>query len=158
MSRSAAKFGIRGMTTADLGPVIAIAENLHYAPHWTEEAYLNVLNPESKPPRIALVAEEMESGAVVGFSVAGVVTPQAELETIAVAASHRRSGVGRQMLAAMIAELGQVHVREVLLEVRPSNQAALGLYQAFGFYEAGRRPRYYVDPLEDALLMAFWLP
>jgi ribosomal-protein-alanine N-acetyltransferase len=50
-------------------------------------------------------------------------------------------------------------VKRVDLEVRASNEAALGLYCALGFYETGRRPQYYVTPggREDAILMT-WTP
>jgi ribosomal protein S18 acetylase RimI-like enzyme len=44
-------------------------------------------------------------------------------------------------------------VSELTLEVRASNRAALGFYRAQGFEETGRRPRYYADPEEDAVLM-----
>jgi ribosomal-protein-alanine N-acetyltransferase len=78
---------------------------------------------------------------------------QAELETIAVAAPSQRQGVGRQLWAAMARELRLAGVREVRLEVRASNRPAIGLYRALGFAETGRRPRYYADPAEDAVLM-----
>jgi ribosomal-protein-alanine N-acetyltransferase len=44
-------------------------------------------------------------------------------------------------------------ITEVLLEVRASNSAALAFYRALGFAIAGRRPLYYADPIEDAVLM-----
>jgi len=41
----------------------------------------------------------------------------------------------------------------LVLEVRDSNKAARGFYGSFGFIEVGRRPGYYADPVEDAILM-----
>jgi ribosomal-protein-alanine N-acetyltransferase len=46
---------------------------------------------------------------------------------------------------------------EVILEARASNQPALRLYRALGFVETGRRPRYYADPIEDAVLLRLQL-
>jgi ribosomal-protein-alanine acetyltransferase len=90
---------------------------------------------------------------VVGFAIAAVVAPEAELETIAVAAEGQRRGVGGLLLRALVDELKTEQVSELHLEVRASNQVALGFYCQQGFKEAGRRPRYYADPEEDAVLM-----
>jgi ribosomal-protein-alanine acetyltransferase len=90
---------------------------------------------------------------MVGFAVAAVVAGEAELETIAVAADGQRRGVGGLLLRALVDELKTAQVSELHLEVRASNQMALGFYAGQGFKEAGRRPRYYADPEEDAVLM-----
>jgi ribosomal-protein-alanine acetyltransferase len=90
---------------------------------------------------------------VVGFAVVAVVAGEAELETIAVAADGQRRGVGGWLLRALVDELKTAQVSELNLEVRASNQMALGFYRKQGFEEAGRRPRYYADPEEDAVLM-----
>ena len=79
--------------------------------------------------------------------------PQAELETIAVTGGGQRRGVARRLFAALAGELGAAGVKDVLLEVRASNAPALGFYRALGFQESGRRPRYYADPVEDAVLL-----
>jgi ribosomal-protein-alanine N-acetyltransferase len=54
-------------------------------------------------------------------------------------------------------ELAIAHVQELFLEVRASNRAALALYLSLGFSQTGRRPRYYIDPVEDALLLTLRL-
>jgi ribosomal-protein-alanine acetyltransferase len=96
---------------------------------------------------------ERDEGVVVGFAVAAMVVQEAELETIAVAAERQRRGVGGLLLRALVDELKAAQVSELRLEVRASNQVALGFYCQEGFEEAGRRPRYYADPEEDAVLM-----
>ncbi len=95
----------------------------------------------------------VESGRVLGFLVASLLPPQAELETIAVAPHLQRHGLARRLFAALTGELAAAQVTEVMLEVRASNQPALGFYRQMGFVEAGRRRRYYHDPAEDAVLM-----
>jgi ribosomal-protein-alanine N-acetyltransferase len=145
------------MDPADVERVMGIARSLKQAPDWPSTAYLSALDPQTEPRRIALVAAETESGAVAGFLVAGLLAPQAELETIAVAAERQGRGVGGRLFAAMVEELAREQVTEVILEVRVSNHAALGFYRALGFVEAGRRPRYYADPEEDAVLLGLQL-
>ncbi|MDR3753107.1 MAG: GNAT family N-acetyltransferase [Terracidiphilus sp.] len=144
---------IRRMTASDLDPVTAIAGDLPPAPHWTRSAYSIAINPESTPRRIALVAAGRQPGSILGFAVASLLPPQAELETIAVVAESQRLGVGERLFQALAAELKAANVDDVLLEVRASNQPALVFYQTLGFVKIGLRPGYYADPIEDAVLM-----
>jgi ribosomal-protein-alanine N-acetyltransferase len=153
MSWAAAEVRIRRMQAWDLRRVMEIAESLPGAPQWRISAYLRALDPLNAPRRIALVAEEQETDAVAGFAVGSLLAPEAELETIAVAEEAQRRGVGAQLFRAMVEELRAEQVTEVMLEVRASNLPALGFYQAVGFVETGRRPRYYADPQEDAILL-----
>jgi ribosomal-protein-alanine N-acetyltransferase len=144
---------IRPMTAADVERVMEIARGLKDAPQWAAAAYRAAMDREGTPRRFALVAEKAESGVPGGFLVASLVPPEAELETIAVVAECQRRGVARRLWAAMAEQLRAAGVTEVNLEVRASNGGALGFYRAEGFVEAGRRPRYYADPEEDAILL-----
>lgn len=148
---------VRRMREADLDEVMALAASLKDAPHWARTAYLSALDEDAAPRRMALVAEEPAAVAVVGFAVACVFAPQAELESIAVAASGQGSGIGKQLFSALAEQLKAAAVREVLLEVRASNQQARFFYASQGWIESGRRPRYYADPEEDAVLMSLKL-
>jgi len=139
------------MTAADLARALEIAASLPESPHWPESAYLDALNPESTPSRIALVAARSEE--VEGFVVASLLPPQAELESIAVAAGSQRRGLGRMLFDALLRELRTGGVLEITLEVRASNDAALAFYRRAGFVQTGARPAYYADPVEDAVLM-----
>ena len=96
---------------------------------------------------------EVVVGAVWCQCVEGVV----EVLDLCVLASCRRQGYGRQLLEAALQALAPV--KRVDLEVRASNEAALGLYGDLGFSETGRRPQYYVTSggREDAILMT-WTP
>jgi ribosomal-protein-alanine N-acetyltransferase len=75
------------------------------------------------------------------------------LEIIAVDPRVQRRGLARKLFDELVYQLGQAGITEVVLEVRESNQPALELYRSLGFVETGRRPRYYIDPVEDAVLM-----
>jgi ribosomal-protein-alanine acetyltransferase len=145
---------VRRMRLQDLESVMAIAHSLEGAPQWPRAAYLTALNPQSMPRRIALVAENEVTGAVVGFTVAGLVAPQAELETIAVSAEAQRHGIGGKLLSTMIEEMKAAAASEFVLEVRASNDGAIAFYRSLSWQENGRRRRYYADPEEDAVLMS----
>ena len=144
---------IRPMALSDLDRVLAIAHSLPAAPHWPLGAYQKALEPDSAPVRLCLIAEEPASGQLVGFAVALLLPPEAELEMIAVAAETQRRGLARELFRALAEGLRKESVSEVILEVRASNLPALALYRALGFRQTGCRPRYYADPIEDALLM-----
>ena len=145
------------MTPADLGRVMEIAESLKEAPQWPRSAYLAALDPEAAPRRIALVVEEPAAAMVAGFAVASLLPPEAELEIIAVAPTAQRRGLARQLFFSLATELRTAEVIGVMLEVRATNQPALEFYRRLGFVETGHRPRYYHDPVEDAILMCLRL-
>ncbi len=148
------EFEIRHMAASDLDRVLAIAGNLPQAPHWPQSAYLNAINPDSTPRRITLVAASPHPGSILGFAVASLLPPQAELESIAVAPESHRLGLGESLFQALAAELKAAGADELVLEVRASNQPALAFYQSLGFARTGLRPAYYADPIEDAVLMS----
>ena len=141
------------MTPADVGRVMEIAAGLMGAPYWTEDAYVRALDAGHRPRRIAVVLAEPGTDDVIGFAVASLMPPEAELETIAVAAGRQRHGLGRTLFDVLEKELPAAGVDEVHLEVRASNHQALGFYRSVGFGRTGIRRAYYTDPIEDAVLM-----
>lgn len=143
---------IRPMASGDVDAVLDLAAGLPTAPHWPRTAYITALDPAAWPRRIALVAEDAD-GSVVGLAIALLIPPQAELETIAVTATHQRQGIACALFAALVDALAGRQITEVTLEVRASNLPAQALYQSLGFQDAGRRPGYYAEPPEDAVLM-----
>lgn len=149
---------IRPMQVTDLDCVLEIADGLLQAPRWAREAYEAAVRPGSAPQRVALAAEDPGAGEVIGFAVASVIAPEAELETIGVAAEWQRRGVGRCLIEEIRRSLVDLGVTKVTLEVRESNGAARRLYRSSGFEVIGRRASYYVDPKEDAVTMSLSLP
>ncbi len=141
------------MVAADLQAIIEIAAGLNHAPHYPRSTWGAMLDPEAAPPRLALVAAD-QAGVVQGFAVASLLPPHAELESVAVRAASQGRGIARRLLQSLLEELGPAAIHELWLEVRASNAAAIALYRRVGFSETGRRPRYYADPVEDAVLMA----
>jgi ribosomal-protein-alanine N-acetyltransferase len=96
-----------------------------------------------------LVAEsgggETAHAGVVGHAVTSAAGDIAELQRIAVDASHRRRGIASALLAGVVEAAGRSAADRLLLEVREDNRTALAFYAARGFVEIDRRPRYYAD-------------
>jgi [ribosomal protein S18]-alanine N-acetyltransferase len=91
---------------------------------------------------------------IVAFLAARIVAAdEAEILNLAVTAARRRSGAATALLHRTIAELARAQVRLVHLEVRESNHAAISLYEKNGFRRSSRRPNYYRDPDEAAVLL-----
>jgi ribosomal-protein-alanine N-acetyltransferase len=90
---------------------------------------------------------------IVGYGGLWLTVEDAHVTTIAVEPAHRGKGVGELLLNALIDHAYELGGRQITLEVRVSNTAAQQLYVKYGFQPAGRRPRYYTDNGEDALIM-----
>lgn len=99
-----------------------------------------------------LVAED-ENGAAVGYAGVQVVLDEGYITNVAVLPAWRKGGVASQLLDVFFRFARGNDLAFLTLEVRPSNEAAVALYQKFGFEEVGRRKNYYEKPKEDALIM-----
>ena len=129
----------------------ALEREADSAAHWAEREYVALFSPDA-PQRLTLVAEEV-AGDTRGFAIARCGLDEWEIENVVVALQHRRRGIGRKLVEEILHAARSAEVRAVLLEVRESNAAARHLYERLGFVDAGRRPGYYRDPAEDALLL-----
>ncbi len=76
-----------------------------------------------------------------------------QLISVAIHPHDRGKGLGHYLLKEMIETGISKGMQQIWLEVRPSNLAAKELYERLGFEEAYRRPRYYPDTHEDAIVM-----
>ena len=100
---------------------------------------------------ICRVAER--NGKISGLIVFRIMADEAEILNLAVEASQRRQGIGWLLVQKAIAECRAAGARTIFLEVRESNEGARRLYARAGFKEGGRRPEYYREPTEDALVL-----
>ena len=100
-----------------------------------------------------LVAEDSVSGRVLGYAGLMVVADEGYITNVAVFPEYRRQGIAAQILQVFLQFAAANHLAFLTLEVRPSNAAAIALYQGFGFREVGRRRNYYDLPKEDALIL-----
>jgi len=90
---------------------------------------------------------------VVAYAAVSIVADLAELQRIAVAAPHRRTGLASELLARVEHEALNRHADRMLLEVREDNRVACAFYAARGFTEIDRRPRYYADGTTAVILL-----
>jgi ribosomal-protein-alanine N-acetyltransferase len=98
----------------------------------------------------------VEAGVISGYGILNLGAGEAHIMNLCTAPHRRRSGIARRLLAHLLQQARTLRAEVALLEVRPSNAAAIALYQACGFCEIGRRPGYYPHPSgrEDALMLA----
>ncbi len=92
-------------------------------------------------------------GEVIGFIIGRQVADEAEILNLAVAPSARRRGEGGALLEAALEEFRSRGVSRAFLEVRESNETGMSFYEKRGFFKTGRRPGYYRDPVEAAIVM-----
>jgi ribosomal-protein-alanine N-acetyltransferase len=147
MSEASAGVTIRRLSYSDLPQVIAIERRAFTTP-WSLAMFVLEL---SKPAGVCLAAVPEPGGRLLGYLVCSRYDTVWHLMNIAVDPERRRAGVGRALLEEMIQRAGSE--QPFTLEVRESNLAAITLYQRMHFHSAGKRPRYYRDNGEDALIM-----
>jgi ribosomal-protein-alanine N-acetyltransferase len=137
---------IRRLTYADLPQVIAIERRAFPTP-WSLAMFVLEL---SKPSGICLAATRQ--GALVGYLVCSRYDTVWHIMNVAVDDRFLRQGIATALIERLL-ELADGPGEQYTLEVRTSNDAAIRLYEKFGFRSAGRRRGYYHDNREDALIM-----
>jgi len=140
--------GPRAIDDADLDRVAAIEKEIFPDP-WSRRAFAETL-ARSAAKGFAL---DDDTGRLIGYGVCVVAADEGEILNLAVDPGVRRRGAGRRLLGAMLNWMASEGAREVFLEVRASNVAALALYERSGFRHLGIRKGYYAGPREDALTM-----
>lgn len=138
---------IREMEIDDLEQVMPIEEALFSVP-WTANGFFSFL---LRDDGVFLVAEE--DGKILGYCGAILVFDQGDVVNVGVRADRQRQGIARMLLDTLFKIAGERGVTSLYLEVRVSNQAAIGLYEGLGFQRLGVRKDYYEEPKEDAVVM-----
>ena len=139
---------LRPMLTADLDAVMRIESKIYPHP-WTRGNFRDSLNAGYS----CWIYQFAQS--IVGYAVLMVAVDEAHLLNLSIATEWQRQGWGKKLLQQVLGLARQHHARAMLLEVRPSNVAALGLYQGFGFKRIALRRGYYPadSAREDAILL-----
>lgn len=154
------------MRPSDLNEVLAVAVAVPEAPQWPRSDYIPYLAADSGNTsllRIGLIATDPDSAspALPGFACATFLRDgldnDCQVDSVAVHPSHRRRGIGTALLRELLRWAQSNGARHLSLEVRASNAGAITLYRRFGLRPEGRRPRYYADPEEDALLLGTFI-
>jgi ribosomal-protein-alanine N-acetyltransferase len=139
---------VRALAPADLAAVVRI-ERAAFPDPWSANAFRETLAREAARG----VVLEDDGGHCIGYGICVLAADEGEILNLAVDPKHRRQGSGRALALAMLDLLKTGGAGRVYLEVRRSNEAAIGLYRALGFVPLGERRAYYSQPREDALTM-----
>jgi ribosomal-protein-alanine N-acetyltransferase len=146
--REAPEVQIRPMVEMDLAEVAKI-EQLSYAFPWSENIFRDCL-------RVGYTCRALDlAGRVIGYGVMSVGAGEAHILNVCVRDEFRNLGFGRRLLEHLLERAAAAGVAEAFLEVRPSNLAAIRLYQRLGFEQIGIRRGYYQAPdgREDAIVL-----
>jgi len=145
---------IRAMTVADL-PRVHELDTICFSMPWPERSFRYELeeNPASRQWVAERGSEDGAHGLVVGLIITWLLVDEVHIATLSVDPAYRRKKIASQLICtALRAEVAR-GARSATLEVRANNQAAQKLYTRFGFQLMGRRPGYYQDNGEDALIL-----
>ena len=143
---------VRAATEGDLDAVVAI-ERASFSDPWSRGSFRSLVG--AAHVYFPVVAD---GASLVAFAIAIFAADEGELANIAVTPAARGRGLGSRLLDQVLSVAVARGAGTVWLEVRESNAAARALYGSRGFMEAGRRKRYYDDPVEDALVLRRALP
>lgn len=127
---------------------IAQIERECFSMPWSER----VLEEELYNPQASFIVAQRADGAVLGYAGLHVAADEGYIDNVAVREDYRRQGIADDLLDVFV-RFGRVNLAFLTLEVRPSNEAAIGLYFKHGFAQVGRRKNYYENPREDAIIM-----
>ena len=147
--KKAPEYCIERMTEGDLKGVLLI-ERASFPTAWSERMFRNELR---SPLARNFVAKRSADSSMVGYINFWVFAGEVHLNNVAVDPNLRDRGIGSVLIEKMIDVARDERALWLTLEVRPSNLAAISLYEKFGFQVRGVRPKYYSDTLEDALIM-----
>ncbi len=141
---------VRALELADLAGLNRLQPQC-FDPPWSEDMLrARLVHPRSL--NLGLFCD----GDLQGFVLLSHLLDEAEVLQIGVAPQYQRGGLARRLLTQALQQLVGLGIERLMLEVRVSNQPALGLYRALGFVEDGRRRGYYptATGYEDAVLMS----
>ncbi len=140
---------IKHMMPEDVVQVHQIEEACFSTP-WSLDNFKAIFRYEYNHYLTAWDGEE-----IVGFIGLMEVAGEGDITNVAVLPSHRKRGIGDQLVSSMIALAKEKEISKIMLEVRASNEAAIHLYEKYGFEFLCIRKNYYQKPTEDANIMCW---
>ena len=148
----APKLLLRPMNETDIAAVVALEAAAYQFP-WSEGIFRDCL-------RVGYLCRVVEVGAAVaGYGIMSMGAGEAHILNLCVRADLRSRGIGRQVLDYLLERARGAGMLDAFLEVRPTNVAAIRLYQAAGFEQVGVRRGYYqaAGGREDAAVLKLGL-
>ncbi|MDD2373014.1 MAG: ribosomal protein S18-alanine N-acetyltransferase [Syntrophomonadaceae bacterium] len=140
-------FILRKMTSQDIDEIMQIEQKCFTLP-WSRESYRG----ELKNNFATYLVCDFE-GKIAGYGGIWVVFEDAHITNVAVDPDFRQSGMGTALMQELEQKARDKKAQRILLEVRPSNEAALAMYRNLGYSPTGLRQNYYSDNGEDAIIM-----
>ena len=150
-----AGLALRTMVVADIDEVHALEQKVFPHP-WSRANFVDSLASGYD----AWVLREPDEGALAGYFLLMHAVDETHLLDVAVSGARQGSGLGRFLLDRIAARSRAVGMASILLEVRPSNERALKVYERYGYTQIGRRKGYYPaheGKREDAIVMRYVL-
>lgn len=138
---------IRPMTDEDVYAASGLEESVFSMP-WKAEDFLEMVKATYAHYFVAQL-----DGKLVGIIGLRDIVGEGEITNVAVDSNYRRHGIGKLLMKEVLNKCDELGIKDVTLEVRVSNEAAIRLYEGFNFKSEGVRPRFYEHPTEDALIM-----
>lgn len=129
-------------------PFISRLEEETFSMPWSAASFLQMIEKEDARYYVA-----EEDGKLLGGCGLLLIAGEGNITNVVVAPEARRKGVAMGMLTHLLAAGDREGLTAYTLEVRISNQAAIGLYEKLGFVSEGIRPNFYEKPTEDAMIM-----
>lgn len=127
---------------------VAELEKICFQDPWSERSVAGELD---NPLSLWLVCTESEK--VLGYVGSQTVMGETDMMNVAVSPDARRRGIAEALIQELVLRLKVMESHCLTLEVRASNVPAIALYGKMGFIQVGRRPNYYRNPKEDALIL-----
>ena len=135
------------MNASHIGQVAQL-EKLCFSDPWSENSVASELDNELSFWLVAL-----DGDTVAGYIGSQSVLGESDMMNVAVHPAYRRQGIAEALVTQLVQALKEIGNHCLTLEVGASNATAIGLYEKLGFSEVGRRPNYYRNPKEDALIL-----
>lgn len=140
---------IKPMTPEDVEQVLLVEEACFSMP-WSLENFQSIFRYKENYYLTAWDGEQ-----IVGFIGLMAVAGEGDITNVAVLPSHRKQGIGDFLVSSMIRLAKEKEISKIMLEVRASNEAAIHLYEKYGFEFLCIRKNYYQKPTEDANIMCW---
>lgn len=144
------------MSEHDLLEVVEIEEQSGLS-RWGWAAYYAELQGNNRELMFIAKPVKTETASIAGYIVAREASGELHINNVAVRPEYRRRGIGAALLGRILQEARRRQAKTAFLEVRSANQAAQSLYEKNGFKAIARRPDYYSEPREDAVVMTLLL-
>jgi len=138
---------IRKIVKTDAGALGSLAARVFTMP-WSVQAFEELAQDENS---LFLVAEE--EGCILGGCGLTHILEEGDIHNVMVEPSRQGKGLATRLMEQLLEEGGKLGIKEFTLEVRVSNASAIRVYEKLGFVSEGVRPRFYEQPVEDALIM-----